>query len=406
MDFTLSDEQQLIKESVQDWCKRNLSMERVRNMEEDGHPFPADIVEGLAELGVLLGTVPEEEGGSGLDWVTQSLIAEELGYADITGATVAGCMAVLTGWGYTFNKYASEKVKEEAVKPALSGEKFLGIAATEPSGGSDVAAHESTAKKEGDEWILNGEKTFISGVEEAQKWGGGYWVNVRTGDDEDEPAHRQMTSFYVPIDAEGVEPQEPYRDVGREALSTAGFRMEDVRVPDEYRLGEVNKGFYQTMEGFDNARILIAAGTAGVVRRILDEAKEYIKEREAFGQPIAKYEGIQFDLVDLYRELEELKLLVYKTAWMQDQRYENDKFEPTEVAKWISMCKLKGPELAVKAANKAMHWLGAAGYNDEYPFEMAWRGNMSFSVGAEGARNIQKIVVGRELLGKDYVPYK
>ncbi len=406
MDFTLTNEQELIKESLREWCERNIPMERIREMETAGHPLPDDIPKGLGELGVLMGTVPEEDGGSGLDWFTQALVAEEIGYADISAATVAACMAVMTGWGYTINKYASDKVKKEAVVPALKGQKFIGIAATEPGGGSDVSSHKSTAKKDGDHWILNGEKTFISGVEEARKWGGGYWVNVNTNNAPDGPPHKNMSAFYVPVDAEGFEPDEPYRDAGRLALSTSGFRMENVRVPEENLFGEVGRGFYYTMEGFDNARILIAAGNVGTVQRILDDGMEYIKEREAFGRPIAKFEGIQFELVELYRELEELRLLVYKTAWMQDQRYQNNKFKPTEVAKWISMCKWKGAELAVKAADRAMHWLGAAGYSDEYPFEMAWRGNMSYSVGAEGAKNIQKLVVGRELLGKEYIPYK
>ena len=406
MDFRLTEEQKMIRKTVQEWGEDNLTPEAVRKMDTEGHPFPSFIPAGLAELGVLMGTIPLEDGGSALDWQTQALISEELGYYDPSGATLAACMAVMTGWGYTLNKYASERVKEEYIKPAIRGEKFVGIAATEPGGGSDVAAFKSKAERDGDHWVLNGEKTFISGVEEACEWGGGYWVNVRTGPPPKDAHHKNMTAFFVPVDAEGVQPAKPYRDSGRNAVSTSGFQMDNVRIPAEFMLGEEGRGFYQTMEGFDNARILIAAGTAGVTRRILDDAMDYIKEREAFGRPIAKYEGIQFELVELYRELEAQRLITYKTAWMQDQRYQEDAFHPTEVAKWISMGKWKGPQLAVRAANRAMHWLGAAGYSDEYLFELAWRGNMSFCVGAEGAENIQKLVIGRELLGKDYIPYK
>jgi len=415
-DFTETENQKLIIGSVREWCKRNLSSERVREMDEKGHPFPKDIVEGLCSLGVVMGTVPVEHGGSGVDWLTQSMISEVLGYYEPTIATAAALMAVETGWGFTLDRYCSKTVREDYVKPAIKGEKFVGIATTEPGGGSDVAAFKSTAKKEGDEWIVNGEKTFISGTEECEKWGGGYWINVRTGPVLPEAPHKNMTSFFLPIDAEGVEVQKPYKDAGRMALSTGGFKMKDVKLPDEYRLGDVGKGFYYTMEGFDNARTMIGASCVGIIQRVIDEAVPYLKERKTFGRPLAKYEAIQFELAELYREMEALKLMTRKTTWMQDIRYQEEgmpnktseakTFKPTEVAKWISMIKWKGPSLALEAARKAMIWFGAAGYTKEYILESAWRGVMSYVVGAEGGLNIQKLVIARELLGRGYIPYK
>ena len=415
-DFTETETQKLMVKSVREWCERHLPFEKVREMDDKGHPFPKDIVEGLCNLGVVMGTVPAEHGGSGIDWMTQGMIAEVIGYYDPTIATAAGLMAVETGWGFTLDRYCSEQVREKFVKPAIRGEKFVGIATTEPGGGSDVAAFKSTAKKDGDKWVINGEKTFISGTEECRKWGGGYWINVRTGPAPPGAAHRNMTSFFLPIDAEGVEVQEPYRDAGRMAVSTGGFKMEDVRLPDEYRLGQEGKGFYYTMEGFDNARIMIAASCVGIIQRIIDEAIPYIKERKVFGHSLAKYEAIQFELAEIYREMEALKLMTRKTTWMQDIRYQEEgmpkktseakTFKPTEIAKWISLIKWKGPSLALEAARKAMIWLGAAGYTKEYIYEAAWRGVMSYVVGAEGGLNIQKIVVARELLGKEFIPYK
>jgi len=414
-DFTETEEQKLIVKSVKEWCEKNLTFERVREMDK-GHPYPKDIVEGLCSLGVVMGTVPEEHGGSGIDWLTQGMIAEVIGYYDPTIATAAALMAVETGWGFTLDRYCTETVRENYVKPAIRGEKFVGIATTEPGGGSDVAGITSTAKKEGDEWIINGEKTFTSGTEECKKWGGGYWILVRTGPMLPEAPHRNMTSFFLPIDAEGVEVVKPYEDAGRMAISTGGFVMENVRLPDKYRLGEEGKGFYYTMEGFDNARMMIAASCVGVIQRILDEAIPYIKERKTFGRPLAKYEAIQFELAEIYREMEALKLMTRKTTWMQDIRYREEgmpektskakTFKPTEIAKWISMIKWKGPSLALKASEKAMIWFGAAGYTKEYILEAAWRGVMSYVVGAEGGQNIQKIVIARELLGREYVPYK
>jgi acyl-CoA dehydrogenase len=385
-------------------------------MDDRGHPFPKEIVEGLCNLGVVLGTVPVEHGGSGVDWLTQSMIAEVIGYYDPTIATAAALMAVETGWGFTLNRYCSETVRERHVKPAIMGKQFVGIATTESGGGSDVSAFKSNARKDGNGWILNGEKTFISGTEECKRWGGGYWVNVRTGPKLPDAPHRNMTAFFLPIDAEGVVVQTPYRDAGRMAISTGGFTMNDVRLSDEYRVGEQGKGFYYTMEGFDNARMMIGGSCVGVIQRIIDEAIPYIKERKVFRRPLAKYEAIQFELAEIYRELEALKLLTRKTCWMQDIRYKEEgivrktgkakTFTPLEIAKWISMVKWKGPVLALDAARKAMLWFGAAGYTKDYLLEAIWRGVMSYVIGAEGGMNIQKLVIARELLGKGFSPYK
>lgn len=416
VDFSFSEEQKLVMRSIKEWCDKNLTAEKVREMDDMGHPFPKEIVEGLCSLGVVMGPVPVEHGGSGIGWLTQSMIAEVIGYYDPTIATAAALMAVETGWGFTLDRHCSKTVREKYIKPAMMGKQFVGIATTEPGGGSDVASFKSTAKKDADEWIINGEKTFISGTEECKKWGGGYWINVRTGPMSPEAPHRNMTSFFMPIDTEGVEVQTPYRDAGRMAISTGGFTMDDVRLPDEYRLGEEGKGFYYTMEGFDNARMMIAASCVGAIQRIMDEAVPYIKERETFGRPLAKNEAIQFELAEIYREMEALKLMTQKTCWMQDIRYREEgmpektakarTFTPLEVAKWISMIKWKGPSLALDAARKAMLWFGAAGYTKDYLLEAAWRGIMSYVVGAEGGMNIQKLVVARELLGKEYIPYK
>ncbi|MFO8110840.1 MAG: acyl-CoA dehydrogenase family protein [Thermoplasmata archaeon] len=415
-DRDLTEEQKLFKKSLLDWAERNMPLKRVIRMNREGHPYPKDLIKGLGDLGVIMATVPEEHGGMGLNWKDQAVIADAIGYIDPSIATAAGLMAVETGWGFTINRHANEDIRKKYIQPAMRGEKFVGIATTEPGGGSDVANFKCTGKKDGDGWVLNGEKTFISGVEEAKEIGGGYWVNVRTGEKVPGAGHKNMTAFFVPIDSEGLTPTEPYDDAGRNSISTGGFIMEDVRVPEEYMLGEQGKGFYYTMEGFDNARILIGASAVGVTRRILEEAADYIKERKTFGNPLAKYEGIQFEFVERYTEMEASKLMVNKVVDMQNTRYDEEgwikktgtpkTYKPTEIAKWISMIKYKVPHLAKDTAADAMHWLGAAGYSSEYIFETAWRGVMSYCVGAEGGANIQKIVIGRETLGRDYVPYK
>jgi len=367
--------------------------------------IPQSLVKSMASLGLLIMTAPEEHGGTGADWVTACIAGEELGYADISIALPV-LWLVESSWGYVIDKHCSEQVRENVIRKAVKGDAFIGIASTEAGGGSDVAAMRSTAKREGGGWVLNGEKTYISGTEEAKKWGGGYFVNARTSPVQAGASHRGISGFYLPMDAPGVEVNKRFEDMGRMAISTGGFLMKGVKVPEDYILGEVDKGFYVTMEGFDLARILIGAVCLGTARRALELGMDYIKERRAFGRPIGKFEGIQFELADDWAELEALRSLVYRTAWMMDKRYQEDRFTPLEVAQMISACKLKTPHFAFDVCKHVMLWFGAYGYTKECPIEMGLRGIMSYCVGAEGASNIQRIVIARELLGKEYITYK
>jgi acyl-CoA dehydrogenase len=404
VDFAFTEEQELFRNALREWCQKSLPLEKIREFDKKGE-IPHEIIKQMADLGLLVMTAPQEHGGTGADWVTACIAGEELGYADISIA-IPVFWLVESSWGFVVDRYCTEEVREAVIHPAIKGEAFIGIASTESGGGSDVAAFKSTARKEGNDWVLNGEKMYISGTEEAKKLGGGYFVIARTSPAPPEASHRGMTGFYLPINASGVEINKRFDDMGRMAISTGGFMMKNVRIPDSYRIGEVDKGFYLTMEGFDNARILIAAVCVGAARRALDIGMEYIKERKAFGRPIGKFEGIQFELADDWAQLEALRSLTYRTAWMQDKRYKEGKFSSLEVSRMIAACKLIAPHLAFEIYKHAMIWLGAYGYTKECPLEMGLRGIMSYCVGAEGATNIQRIVIARELLGKDYIPYK
>lgn len=404
MDFGFTEEQELFRNALREWCEKNLTLEKVREMDTKGE-IPQSLVRDMASLGLLIMTAPEEHGGTGADWVTACIAAEELGYADMSIA-IPVLWLVESSWGYTVDKYCSEQVREDVIRKAIKGDAFIGIASTEASGGSDVAGFKSTARKEGDKWVLNGEKTYISGTEEAKKWGGGYFVNARTSPAPPGAPHRGMTGFYMPMDASGVEINKRFDDMGRMAISTGGFVMKNVNLPEHYLLGEVDKGFYLTMEGFDLARILIGSVCLGTARRALELGMDYIKERRAFGRPIGKFEGIQFELADDWAQLEALTSLVYRTAWMMDKRYKEKRFTPLEVAQMISACKLKTPHFAFDVCKHVMLWFGAYGYTKECPIEMGLRGIMSYCVGAEGTTNIQRVVIARELLGKEYMAHK
>jgi acyl-CoA dehydrogenase len=404
MDFSFTEEQELFRKAIREWCEKNLPLEKIREMDSKGE-IPREILKSMGDMGLLLMTAPQEHGGTGADWVTACVAAEELGYADVSIALPV-LWLVESSWGFVVDKYCTEEVRDAVIRKAFTGDAFIGIASTESGGGSDVAAIKSTAKRDGNVWVLNGEKMYISGTEEAKKLGGGYFVLARTSSAPPEAMHRGMTGFYLPMNVLGVEVNKRFEDMGRMAISTGGFKMENVKVPDSYRIGEVDRGFYLTMEGFDNARVLIAAVCVGAARRALDIGMEYIKERKAFGRPIGKFEGIQFELADDWAQLEALRSLVYRTAWMNDGKYEGGKFSSLEVSRMIAACKLIAPHFAFDAYKHAMIWMGAYGYTKECPLEMGLRGIMSYCVGAEGASNIQRIVIARELLGKEYIPYK
>ena len=397
IDFSFTEEQDLFREVIREWLAKNMSLEQVRENDEK-HEIPRGIIKGLGDLGLLCMTLPEEHGGAGADWVTTTIAAEELGYADISVALPVFFL-VQASWGYVVDKYCTDVVRDHCLRKAARGESFIGIGVTEPGGGSDVAAFKTNLMKTDDGWILNGEKTYISGTAECQEIGGGYFV---TGYNDRSKGHRGMTAVYLPLDAPGVEVTKRLDNYGRMAISTGGFKMTDVKVPEAHQIGETGRGFYLTMEGFDAARLLVSASCVGAAQRALELGVEYLKERQAFGQPLAMYQGIQFDLADMAAHHEAVKSLIYRTAWMIDQRYQNETFSALECAKYLSMCKYLAPHLALDTFRRVMYWFGAYGYSKECPLEMGLRGIMSYCIGAEGTSNIQKIVISRETIGRDW----
>jgi acyl-CoA dehydrogenase len=397
IDFSFTEEQDLFREAIREWLAKNLPLEKVRENDEK-HELPMDVIKGLGDLGLLCMTLPEEHGGVGADWVTATIAAEELGYADISVALPVFFL-VQASWGYVVDKFCTEAVRDACLRKAAKGESFIGIGVTEPGGGSDVAGFQTELKRESDHWIVNGEKTYISGTKECLEMGGGYFV---TGYNDRSAGHRGMTAFYLPLDAPGVEVTKRFDNHGRMAISTGGFKMTDVKVPDEHQLGDTGRGFYLTMEGFDAARLLVAASCIGAAERATEIGVEYIKERNVFGQPIAKYQGIQFELADMVAHHEATKNLIYKTAWMMDQKYQHGTFTALEVSNYLSMCKLLAPHLAYDTLRRVMLWLGAYGYTKECPLEMGIRGVMSYCIGAEGTANVQRIVIARETLGREW----
>lgn len=202
VDFSFSEEQELFRDTLREWLSKNLTLEMVRENDEKHH-IPEKLLKGLGDLGLLCMTLPEEHGGAGADWVTSTIAAEELGYADMSVA-VPVFYLVQASWGQVVDKYCTDTVRDLCLRKAARGESFIGIGVTEPGGGSDVAAFKTNLTRDDNGWIVNGEKTYISGVEECSRWDGGYFVS---GYSDRSRGHRGMTAFYLPINAEGVDLQ-------------------------------------------------------------------------------------------------------------------------------------------------------------------------------------------------------
>lgn len=398
MDFSFTEEQELFRKAAREFCDKKLAP-RAAEIDEKGE-IPQEVFKDLASMGLLGITISEEYGGSGADFVSAAIAAEEIARADISMATVVYYL-VEAGWGFLMDRYGDNNAKAEILPGVTNGSTFLGIASTEASGGSDVASISTRMEKKAGILVVNGEKTYISGVREAARYGGGYVTIVKTSP---ELAHKGLSCCYLPVkDIEGISTS-IFKQMGREGISTGSINMDNVEIPSHYLIGEWNKGFYYAMEGFNCARPLVAAACIGAAEKALELGMEYIKHRLVFNTSLARFEGIQFQLAEDYTKLESAKLIVYKAAWMIDQMYAENRFSRSEVNKAVAMAKLTAPTVAFDIIKDVMTWYGAYGYTREAELERGLRGVTSYIVGAEGAQNIMKIILGRELLGKEYSP--
>jgi len=403
MDFRLTPQQELFKKTVREFCDEKV-FARSREIDEKGEGIPQDIIKEMVELGIFGVTIPEEYGGSaspGEEMVYATLAVHEMARAELSMSLPVYTLLNL-GWSYLVVRHGSEELRKELLPKVASGEWFIGISTTEPGGGSDLANIRTTAKKAGNDYTINGEKIYISGVTEATKKGGGHLTLFRTAP---ELGTKGMTFAYIPANLPGIS-YTLFRDMGRMGLSTGGFTFKDVKIPAKYVLGQENRGFYVNMEGFNVARTLVASACLGGAEKCLELGADYVKRRVLFGKPLAKFEGISFEIAEDFAELEMVKNILLKGAWMIDQHYKDGSFSNKEINQIIAICKLRAPLLAVEIVKHAMMYHGALGYSKESPLEMCMRGLMSYVVGAEGGANIMKIIIARELMGDVAIPYR
>ena len=385
MDFEFSDEEKIFQGNLREYFSKSLRP-RLREIDEKG--IPKDFILDASKIGLWSLTFSEDVGGQRASFTLASIAAEEIARADFTMAT-AVFFLLENSWGYVLDKYGSEELRKEVLPKVASGENFLGIASTEPSGGSDVANLKTSAKKEEGKYVINGEKAYISGVMEAKEMGGGHLTLVRTGG----KGHKGISMIYVPINSEGITVSR-IENMGRMGISTGIIKYDNVRIDEKFLIGEENKGFYYAMDGFNHARVLVASACIGSAEAILEEGLKYIKEREAFGVKLKDLQSIAFEAAELYTKLEMARLLVYKSAWMLDHE---EKFKD-EIPKFSAMAKLIAPQTAFDVIKSVMIWFGAYGYTKDALIESGMRGLMSYLVGAEGALNIMKLIISREIL--------
>ncbi len=396
MEFRLSDEERAFQEAARRFGDRVLRPHE-RQIDAEGR-IPPEVLSAMAELGLLAMPVPEAYGGMGASAVLTEIAAEEVGRGDFSMAT-AVFFLLEAGWGHILARHGTEEAKQEILPAVTGGRAFLGIATTEPTGGSDLANMRTTARRDGDRFVLRGEKAFVSGVEEAKRLGGGHLTLAKA-------EGGGFDFLYVPTRSDGISTQR-FENMGRMGISTGGLSYADVGVPAKYLIGTEHRGFDCAMEGFSVARTFVSAACIGAAERALETGIGWIRERKAFGQPLGKFEAIQFELVDLYTQVEAVKWQCRRAAWLLDQYpLRGDASHRSEVDLAVASVKLTAPPIAFECVKRVMMWFGAAGYTKDAGLELGLRGIMSYLVGAEGGLNIMRIILGRELLGKEFVPYK
>ena len=379
MDFTLSDEQQLIRQTARDFCDAEIAphaAEWDRTEEID-----RSIVGKLAELGFLSAALPEEHGGMGLEMVSYALVVEEIGRAD---SNVRGIVSVSNGlYGKSVARWGTDEQKARLLPALAAGEELGCYALTEPGAGSDPGGLETRAERDGDDWVLSGQKIFIT----LGSWAAHALVFARTG----EPGPRGITCFIVPTDAPGFEARPIKGKLGLRAQDTAELFLDGVRVSDSDRLGELGAGFKVAMSALDHGRISLGAGCVGIAQGCLDASIAYTKARTQFGRPVASFQLVQELLADIAVETEAARLLVWRAAATAD-RGERHTVE-------ASFAKYFASETAVRAANAAVQAHGGYGYVDEYPVGKYLR-DARVTTLYEGTSQIQKLLIGRALTGE------
>ncbi|MBM86667.1 MAG: cyclohexanecarboxyl-CoA dehydrogenase [Rhodospirillaceae bacterium] len=379
MEFNLTDEQRAIQDVAQRFAVERLAPGYLAR--DAGGAMDRDIVRELGALGLIAPELPENFGGTGVDSVTAGVIIEAISHGDMNIAYVP----LLTGLvGAILVEHADFDLARRVVSDARAGEMLLALALTEPNGGSDAANLQLRASRTNKGYILNGEKTSISIADQADQ----ALVFARSGKPEDRA--RGVSAFLIDCATPGLS-RTAYNDLGSRIVGRGSLFFDNVRVEDSARIGAEGAGFYQVMDGFDYSRALIGLMVLGAARASLEESWKYVQEREAFGKPIAAYQGVTFPLAEAETMLEAARLLSYKTLWLRDRGLPHT--AEAAMVKWWA------PKVAFDVIHHCLLAHGHLGYGKDTPHQQRLRDVLGLQIG-DGTAQIQKMVIARERIGR------
>ncbi|MBV8140250.1 MAG: acyl-CoA dehydrogenase family protein [Deltaproteobacteria bacterium] len=384
MDFALSPEQQLLQSTLREFATRELLPAYLgRDRDED---LPPALVRQLGELGVLASMVDARYGGAGLDYVSLGIAHEEIARGDFNAAYVLLLAALV---GAIVARNGDQRQKAAYLPPICRGEVLCALAVTEPAGGSDAAHVKLQARREGDHYVIDGEKTSISFSSSAAT----ALVMARTGSVQ-QGAHG-VSAFYVDLNSAGVS-RTRFKDLGSRAIGRGSLFFDSVRVPADARIGAEGAGFVQVMQGFDFSRALIGLMCVGAAEQSVEETCAYVAERQAFGGSLARFEGVSFPLAEAAVELRAARHLCYEALWLRDRG---------EPHGWISAgAKWLAPELCARVLHDCLLLHGHLGFSLDLPHQQRMRDVIGLEIG-DGTAQIMKLLVAREIIGKSARPY-
>ena len=378
MDFCLTDEQSQIQRMVREFAESEIKPQ-LMEWDEAQH-FPVDKFRKAGDLGMLGVTLSEEYGGAGLSYIDYVNVIEELGVVDSGFAlSVAAHNSLCSGHIYI----AGDADQKKKWLPKLTSGEWIGAwGLTEPGSGSDAAGLRTNAVKDGNEWVLNGTKNFITNATYAN-------IAVVLAITDRNDVKHGVTAFAIEMDRKGIRAGKKENKLGMRVSDTAELVMEDCRVPADHILGRVGYGFIDAMRVLDGGRISIGALAVGIARGAYEAARDYAKQRTAFGKPIADFQAIQFMLADMATEIDAARLLCYRAATVQDRG--------ERVTQFSAMAKLYASEVAVRATEKGVQIFGGYGFIKDFPAEKYYRDVKLCTIG-EGTSEIQRMVIARNLL--------
>jgi len=377
MDFELSAEHRMIRDTVREFCEEEI--EPIAQEVEDEHRFPEEVFDELGDLDVMGVPIDEAYGGLGGDQLMYALVTEELGR--VSGGIGLSYAAHVSLGAKPIELFGTEEQKKEWLRPLATGDGIGAWALTEPDSGSDASDMDTTAEKDGDEYVLDGTKQFITNANVANS------VLVKAVTDPD-AGYGGISTFIVSPDDPGFEVTSVWDKMGLNCSPTCEIQLDGVRIPEDRLLGEEGEGWTQTMKTLDGGRISIAALSTGLAQGAYEAAEAYAGEREQFGQPISKFDAIRDKLVDMHRKTERARLLTRYAAWKYDRG--------ERTTRESSLAKLDASEAAREVAEDAVQVLGGYGYTEDFAPQRFYRDAKLMEIG-EGTSEIQHLVIGREL---------